>query len=85
MRSGTHVRDVLTEGSPHLPGHDESTTNVRRAVLSGEDRNGRTLGTHTNTEDETSDLENVESKLFGDMDRYHSRKVVARIAIRPSR
>jgi hypothetical protein len=39
----------------HLPGHDQSTSDSCRRVLSGEDRDGRALETHTDTHEKTSD------------------------------
>lgn len=43
-----------TEGGPHLPGHDQGTSNSGGSVLSSVDRDGRSLSTHTNTHEDTA-------------------------------
>ena len=46
-----------TERSPHLPTHDQSTSNSSWAVLCGVDWYGGSLSAHTNTEKKTRDEE----------------------------
>ena len=43
-----------TESGPHLPGHDESTTDGSGSVLSSVDGDSRGLETHTNTHEKTA-------------------------------
>jgi hypothetical protein len=45
------------KGCPHLPSHDQSTSNRSRAVLGGKDGHGRGLDTHTNAEQDSRDQE----------------------------
>ena len=40
---------------PHLPAHDERTTNRRRSILGTEDGNGGTFAAHAETEQQSSD------------------------------
>jgi hypothetical protein len=44
-----------SESGPHLPGHDESSTDASRRVLSGEDGHGTSLQTHSDSHEDTSD------------------------------
>lgn len=44
-----------TESCPHLPCHDKTSTNRGRYVFGGVNWYGRSLGAHTNTEEETTD------------------------------
>jgi len=46
-----------TEGRPQLPSHDQATSNGRRHVFCSKDGHRRAFGSHTNTEEKTTDEE----------------------------
>lgn len=46
-----------TERSPHLPRHDEATSNGRRGIFGGEDGNSHFLQAHADTEKHTTTCE----------------------------
>lgn len=62
-RTGVHHSQVgaeaqeNTESGPELPAHDEAAANGSRGVLSAEDRNGRSLQTHSDAKQKTGDEE----------------------------
>lgn len=60
IRKALHRKDHLqqnTERRPHLPTHDQTTTNGCRGVLGSVWGDSSSLGTHTDTEEETADEE----------------------------
>lgn len=46
-----------TEGGPQLPGHDQSTTDSSWSIFCGENGDGGTLSTHSESQEKTADEE----------------------------